>query len=93
MTVRFQLRITMGREHLAVGINKYAFSLGLFKELFKVLQIVPGNQYGLPFFVAQRDFCWYRMAKDACVSGIEKLHRFKGSLAAPERQADPIVQT
>ena len=54
MGIFFQLRIAVGGQHLAVGIDVDALAFGLLRS-FQVLEIMAGDQDGLAFLVPQRD--------------------------------------
>ena len=57
MTVKvrefFQLRITVRRKHLPVGIDINTFTVGLFQYFLKVFQIMTGDQNALAFYAPE----------------------------------------
>jgi len=52
--VFLQRRVTMGGQHLPVGVDVDALALRLLQKRFEVLQVMSGHQNGLAFLVTQR---------------------------------------
>src|SRR6185436_16111359 len=46
VVVLLEARVVVGREHLAVRVDVHAGSLGLYQQLFKVLQIMTADENG-----------------------------------------------
>ena len=82
----------MGREHLAVGVDVYTFALGLFQDVFEVLQIVPGDQDRLALPGPEGNGCRDRMAVTAGIGCIEQLHRQEVDFTALQDEAEHIFK-
>ncbi len=87
-----ELRVAVGGQHFAVGIDVDALAFGLFQKLVKVLKIVPGNEDGLAPAVAQRHGRGHGVPKRPGVPGVEQFHGPQVGLAAAQDQIKPVLK-
>ena len=85
--VGLEFGITVGGQHLAVGIDVDAFPFGLLEQFFEVLEVMAGNEDGLAFdrFDADRGGDW--MAVGGGVGAVQHFHDLEVDFAAAENQA------
>ena len=93
MGVLLQFGITVGGEHLAVGIDVDAFALALLEHLFEVIQVVAGDEDRMAFLRAERHARRHRVSVDARIGSVEDFHGPQVNLAAFEYEADPFVDS
>jgi len=92
MSIGFEFRIAVGRQHLTVGVDVDPFALGLLEEFLEVLEIVARDQDGLALPVSERHLGRHRVSVGSRVGGIQKLHGLEVDLAALEGQPHPVVE-
>ena len=82
----------MGRQHLSVGVDVDALPLGLLQQCLEVLQVVAGDEDGLPLLCAEGNLGRHGMAVRPGIARIEKLHGPDVRLARLHGEADPVIQ-
>jgi len=90
--ILLELRITVRRQHLAVGVDVDAETFGLLKQLLEVCEVVARDRDRLVGPVSERDLGGHRMPVCARVGRVEQLHDAQVHLAGPEREADPVLE-
>ncbi len=91
--VRLQLRIRVGGQHLAMGVNVDALVFCLLQELLKVIKVVAGDDNERAFLDRQRygrrDGC----AISICIGFVEHLHALEVYLADFHRQRQQFIHS
>ena len=90
--VLLELRVGVGRQHLAVRVDVDALAVGLLEQRREVGEVVAGDEDGLARALAERDLRRLRLAVGAGVGRVEDLHRAQVHLAALQGDADPLVE-
>ncbi len=72
--VLLQFRISIGGQHLAVGVNVDPSAFSLLEQLLEVHQVMPANQNTLARLDAKEDLCRFRIAVATSVGGIQQCH-------------------
>ena len=82
----------MGREHLPVGIDGYAFLFSLFEQGFEVQEVMAGDQNGLAGLHAERNRGGYGCAEGLRIGLVQEGDGLVVDLAAPEYPRDPGLE-
>ena len=91
MGIRFQPGITVGGQHLAMGVNVDAFTVCLLQKLVQILQIVAGDHDERAFFDVRVHTGGHRIAEGAGVGAVQQSHALKVHLAEFHDEGQPIL--
>ena len=89
--ILLQLRIGVGRQHLAVGVDAHACALGLLQQKLQVVQVVAGDDDERARLHLHGDGGGLRRAVSARVGLIEQPHAAEVHLAHLQRQGQKRV--
>ena len=87
----FQLRIAVGRQHLAVGVDIDPQSVGLLQQLVQVLQVVAGHHDEGSLFHVHVHPCGDRRAEGLCVGPVQQGHALEVHLAELHDKGQPFL--
>ena len=91
LRVLFQLRIAVGREHLAVGVDVDVLSVGLLEQQLHVVQVVTAHNDERTFLDGERHLRRNRVAVGFSVGVVEQLHAFQVDGSGLEHQREQHV--
>ena len=86
-----QFRISMSRQHLAVGIDVDPPTRGLFQQQRQVLQIMAGNNHKRPLPDIRADPGGNRRAKGLRIRPVQQLHTLQIDAAELHNQREPLL--
>ena len=76
-----QLRVTMRRQHFAVGVDINARAFGLFQQVVEIFEIVTGNQDAFTCRRFDIDLGWGRVTVFTGFACVQNAHHFEVHLA------------
>ena len=89
--VGFQLGITVGGQHLTMGVNVDAFTPCLLQKLVQILQIVAGDYDERAFFDVRVHPRGYGIAEGAGVGAVQQSHAPEVHLAELHDEGQPLL--
>ena len=92
MRESLQLRISVGGEHLAVGVHVDALPFGLLQNLIEIREVMAGNENAVALAVPGGNGGRFGIAEGLRIAGVKKLHSAHVGLAAVESEPQPIVK-
>ncbi len=93
MGMLLQPRITVSGEHLSMGVDVDSLSGGLLQEFIQILEIVSGNEDGLPFLCPQGNDGGNGVSIGFRVGGVEEFHGPEVDLPAFQHEGNQVVDS
>ena len=91
--VLFELRIPVGRQHLAVGIDVNPLVLRLLQKLLQIIEVVAGNDDKRAFLYFERDRRGNGRSIGLRVSPVQQLHAAKIDLSHLQHDGQKQIHT
>src|SRR3712207_3095408 len=91
MAILFQLRIIVGRQHFAMGINIYSGTFGLYEQVLYILKIMARNEYAGVLAHADVYLRYLGITISARIGLIEQGHDVDPELARFQDIAEQLV--
>ena len=81
-------RIVVRRKHLAMRVDVYALSFGLFEQLLQIFEVMTTDQDARTILHVNGHLCHFGMAVSTCVSTVEYIHSLHAIFTGTQGEVD-----